>query len=371
MPPTGSEHSALPAPRAERREGRVRDGGRRLAPRQRSTSRGWRCRTASSSTSRTSALVISELGLSAEDGASYICVLGRPAARAAERHEGRADGRRLRFRVAGDPARPAWKIDGFFLLVSNRDAELPDRGGRLLHRAGDRRHARARVRLHREARVQGRTDDVHDRRRPDRRRPAATADGEFDYLLVQAFFKATIGPLGGFELTGLRVLYARNMLPKLNDVDRESRELRYYRWYRESDPLTVPGDRRLAAWRAEKDSWAFGVGASASFAGARQGRRARASSCSASRARARRACCGRPRCSRSRTPRPIGFAALEVDRHNDRTSLLARRRRSARARSSRARRPGWTASASSPGRSSSRTTRTRSRSGASPTRTHG
>ena len=56
------------------------------------------------------------------------------------------------------------------------------------------------------------------------------------------------------------------MLPKLAALDRESRDLRYYSWYKNSNPLTVTGDRRLAMWRADRGSWAFGVGAGASVA---------------------------------------------------------------------------------------------------------
>ena len=83
--------------------------------------------------------------------------------------------------------------------------------------------------------------------------------------MFQAFYVGTIGPLAAFELTGARALYARNMLPALREVDREARELRYLKWYQDTNPLTVPGDRRLAAWRPEKGSWALGVGASASL----------------------------------------------------------------------------------------------------------
>ena len=77
--------------------------------------------------------------------------------------------------------------------------------------------------------------------------------------MFQAFYVGAIGPLAAFELTGARALYARNMLPALREVDREARELRYLKWYQDTNPLTVPGDRRLAAWRPEKDSWTLGV----------------------------------------------------------------------------------------------------------------
>ena len=64
----------------------------------------------------------------------------------------------------------------------------------------------------------------------------------------------------------MRVLFARDMQPKLTPANDEAHELRYYNWYKATNPVTVTGDRRLAAWQPQKDSWALGIGLSASLA---------------------------------------------------------------------------------------------------------
>ncbi len=145
--------------------------------------------------------------------------------------------------------------------------------------------------------------------------------GQFDYFMFQAFYVGAIGPLAAFELTGARALYARNMLPALREVDREARELRYLKWYQDTNPLTVPGDRRLAAWRPEKDSWTLGVEASASLPGlgkvveltvfallVRGGSEKGLLIVAEVRALG--------------SNRPFGYAAIEFDQANDRTSFM-------------------------------------------------
>jgi len=89
---------------------------------------------------------------------------------------------------------------------------------------------------------------------------------EFDYFMFQIFFRGSV-TISWFELRGARVLFANNMQPKLGPVDREGQSLRYFNWYKSTNPINVPGDRRLAAWQARKGSWSLGIGVSASIAG--------------------------------------------------------------------------------------------------------
>ena len=157
-------------------------------------------------------------------------------------------------------------MDGFFLLARNRDASVVLEARRLLHRAGDRGHrARASSASPGRSRWKAGTKSYKlgaDLLVGERSDPS----GEFDYFMIQAYFRATIGPLGAWEFTGARFLFARNMVPKLSALDLQSRDLRYYRWYKEqNNPLTIPGDRRLASWRPEPDAWALGFGASGSL----------------------------------------------------------------------------------------------------------
>ena len=264
-------------------------------------------------------LIISELGIRAEDGASYLSFSGglgfeQPAGIAAA-----ITVKGLRFRVAGNPDAPSTKLDGFFLVV--RGPSFAGEGGG----------------YYRELTVGG--VDVSElgfsvsltlTLAPGKRYvfgvdgivgDASGPTGQFDYFMFQAYYVGAIGPLAAFELTGARALYARNMLPALREVDREARELRYLKWYQDTNPLTVPGDRRLAAWRPEKDSWTLGVGASASLPGlgkvveltvfalvVRGGSEKGLLIVAEVRALG--------------SNRPFGYAAIEFDQRNDRVSFM-------------------------------------------------
>lgn len=208
-------------------------------------------------------LIISELGIRAEDGASYLSFSGGLGFEQPSGIEAAITVKGLRFRVAGNPDAPSTKLDGFFLVV--RGPSFAGEGGgyyRELTVGGVEVSelgfsvALALTLAPGKRYVFGVDGIVGD---------ASGPTGEFDYFMFQAFYVGAIGPLAAFELTGARALYARNMLPALREVDREARELRYLKWYQDTNPLTVPGDRRLAAWRPDKGSWALGVGASASL----------------------------------------------------------------------------------------------------------
>jgi hypothetical protein len=210
-------------------------------------------------------LLIYELGLSAEDGATYVSFSGGVLIKRPAGLDGGVTVKRLRFRVAGDETLPRTKLDGFFIFFSNADKSVEiQAGGYYTEQQVDGTVVRE-IGLTGTAGFTFGPDKYKvglDLLLGDSRSPALS----FDYLMAQAFYKGTFPAPGGFEITGARVLYARNMVPKLTPVDSESRELRYYRWYKESnDPLTVPGDRRLASWRAEDDAWALGGGLSASM----------------------------------------------------------------------------------------------------------
>lgn len=208
--------------------------------------------------------IFSELGLVAEEGASYFSFSGGLMIDLPSGFAGGLTVRRLRFRVAGDETRPPFKLDGFFLFVKAPTFQI-EAGGYFTQ--GQVNGTRVRefgltgtlgLKLGVRDYVFGVDLIVGNRTSPTE---------AFDYFMIQAFFRGEIGPIGYFALTGARVLYASNMLPKLNAVDRESRDLRYFSWYKSSNPLTVPGDRRLASWRADRGSWAFGIGAGASISG--------------------------------------------------------------------------------------------------------
>lgn len=211
----------------------------------------------------TFAIIIQEIGLIAESGASYLSFTAGLAIQMPSGFYGEVIVRRLRFRVAGNPDAPFFKLDGFFGRIISSTVKIEFGGYFTDTQEGDT-----------QIRELGLTGTVGfslsgieylfglDLLIGNRKSPLEA----FDYFMFQTFFRGQI-IIAWFELRGVRVLFANNMQPKLEPVDRDSRDLRYFTWYKSSNPLTVGGDRRLAAWQAKNDAWAFGIGVSCSIAG--------------------------------------------------------------------------------------------------------
>jgi hypothetical protein len=208
-------------------------------------------------------LVIQELGMRAENSATYFSFSGGLLIHIPSGFKGAFLVKRLRFRVSGNAGAPPVKVDGFFLSIETSvvffevggyytETRTPDLFVREFGLTGTVRFTAGGVEY-----TFGLDFLIGH---------SETAIETFDYLFAQAFFKASI-PIAMVELYSIRVLFARNMKPLLDPADKESRELRYYTWYKHNDPLLVPGDRRLAGWVARNDSLAFGLGASVSFSG--------------------------------------------------------------------------------------------------------
>jgi hypothetical protein len=208
-------------------------------------------------------LILQEIALVSESGASYLSFSGGLGVKVPSGCEVAFTVRRLRFRVAGDATAPPFKLDGFFFML-RAPALYIEAGGYYTETTTSGVTVRE----------FGLTGTIAFR--------AAGADQmfgldliigsvrgaaeNFEYMMVQIFFRGTI-PISLAELRGVRVLFARNMQPRLATVNPGARELRYFNWYRGTNPLLVPGDRRLAAWGPRNDAWALGLGAAASFAG--------------------------------------------------------------------------------------------------------
>lgn len=211
-------------------------------------------------------IVVQEIGISAEQGASYFSVTAGLLVKLPSGFEGGAGVTRLRFRIAGDPSRPSWKLDGFWLRAKG-PTFLLEAGGYFTDLVVDDTHVREfgfsgtfGIKLQAVEWVFG-LDLIVGKRET----PAAAPTESFGYFMVQVFFRGSI-PIAWFELRGARVLFSDNMRPKLAPADPSSRDLRYFNWYRNSNPIDVPGDRRLAAWQAENEAWSFGIGVGASIA---------------------------------------------------------------------------------------------------------
>ena len=207
-------------------------------------------------------IVVQELGVVAEQGASYFSVTAGLLIKLPSGFEGGAGVRRLRFRIAGDASRPSWKLDGFWVLAKGPTFLLEVGGFFTDELVGDTRvkefgfTGTLGLKLQAVEWVFGLDLLAGERQSPSE---------SFKYLMMQFFFRGSIA-IAWFELRGARVLFSANMRPKLEPADPSSRDLRYFNWYRNSDPISVPGNRRLAAWQAEHDAWSFGVGVGASIA---------------------------------------------------------------------------------------------------------
>lgn len=262
-------------------------------------------------------IIIQEIGISAEQGATYFSITAGLLLKLPSGFEGGAGVRRLRFRIAGDPSRPSWKLDGFFVHAKGPTFLLEAGGFFTDQKVGDTRvqefgfTGTLGLKLQAVEWIFGLDVLVGNRESPTER---------FKYFMLQVFFRGSI-PIAWFELRGARVLFSDNMRPKLQPTDPSSRDLRYFNWYRGSNPIDVPGDRRLAAWQAENESWSFGIGVGASIAqlgkvvelglfvlglgGPVEG--------------------GVLIVAELRllsSPKPVGYAAIEWDGKNDRFSLL-------------------------------------------------
>ena len=208
-------------------------------------------------------LVIQELGVTAEEGATYLMFSGGILLAPQAGWSVIFLLKRLRIRIRGPESAPPFKLDGFFLSIKTAVFQVEVGGYYLV----TREPALTREEL-------GLTGSIFFEVAGKQwglsidflRGHVVTPAADFTYLFAQLVVRGSIF-IYAVELVGIRVLYANNMKPKLQPLDREARDLRYFRWYRENDPLTVPGDRRLAAWESRNDSWAFGAGFSISFAG--------------------------------------------------------------------------------------------------------
>lgn len=208
-------------------------------------------------------IIIEEFGLIAESGASYLSFSGGLGVDLPSGFSGSLVFRRLRFRVQGNPNAPFFKLDGIFIALRFSSMLRIEAGGYYT----EKQIGPATVR---EFGLTGTAafelSGVGYLFALDILSGSVTSPAEsFDYFMFQIVFRGSV-PIAWFELRGVRVLFARTMQPKLQPANAEAYELRYYNWYKATNPINVPGDRRLAAWQAQKDSWALGIGVGASFA---------------------------------------------------------------------------------------------------------
>lgn len=89
----------------------------------------------------------------------------------------------------------------------------------------------------------------------------------FKYRMF-GFKLAFIPAVGGLDLYNIRLMAANNLAPNLAPPDASEQNLRIFKWYKgATEPLGVPADRKMNAWKPQEDSFAFGIGTGGAFAG--------------------------------------------------------------------------------------------------------
>jgi hypothetical protein len=81
----------------------------------------------------------------------------------------------------------------------------------------------------------------------------------FSYFLIAA----SVGgiPLGATRLLQVRVLFADDMMPRLEPPDDQGQQMRLFRWFKANgNALSLPLDRKLTSWAPQNDALAVGVG---------------------------------------------------------------------------------------------------------------
>jgi len=170
--------------------------------------------------------------------------------------------RRLRFLIGGNPNAPGWLLDGMSLSLKlsrfsitgfGMISEFTEAGheykefgfGIQVEFDAIAKHFLIGMQLF-YGQVRGPTDN-------------------FTYWLFGFQFSPI--PIGTFELVNIRMLLAGNMIPNLPPPDGYAQNMRLFRWYKDSGnaAITIPPNRKLAAWIAKDDSFAAGLGAGLSL----------------------------------------------------------------------------------------------------------
>ncbi len=205
-------------------------------------------------------IIIQEIGLLAEQGATYLSITAGVDTPLPAKLHGSIVLKRARFETSGVAEAPAFLLDGFFMRLQ-RNAFLIEAGGFYSQRTeGD-----VKVRefgLSGSVQFQvGETDYglTLDLLVGSIRSPTE----HFRYFMAQAIYRSVI--LGSFEIRNVRLLFANNLQPNLGPADAAAGTLRYYNWHKQTNPLSVPGDRRLSGWKPQESAWTIGVGCGASL----------------------------------------------------------------------------------------------------------
>ncbi|HEX3532049.1 MAG TPA: hypothetical protein VH988_33740, partial [Thermoanaerobaculia bacterium] len=167
--------------------------------------------------------------------------------------------RRLRFRTNDDSTQPTFKLDGLFLnlhfgtvliqgfgyIRDDQDAEWA------VHEWG----FGVKVQFN----ATGMTFLVAAELVKGTRQQIADPTNKFDYFLASLLLGYL--PAGPYSLYDIRLLLAENMAPNLTDEFHDGQGMALLKWHQNpNNALTMPRNRTLAGWIAERDALSFGVG---------------------------------------------------------------------------------------------------------------
>lgn len=201
------------------------------------------------------AVVLQEVGLVADSGATYFSFSGGIIVDLAT-FDGGLVVKRARFRLTDHPSAPFFKLDGIFAILKMPRIEI-EAGGYFTDTTIDDKRVQE---FGLAGRIKLDFPVIKMEIALDLMIGEVTSQTErFKYFMFQVAMEGAI-PVWSFELRSIRVLFARNVIPKLSQFDAKSGDMRYFNWYRSTDPLKVSGDRRLAAWRPTDDAIAAGLG---------------------------------------------------------------------------------------------------------------
>jgi hypothetical protein len=205
-------------------------------------------------------IIIQEIGLLAEQGATYLSITAGVDTPLPKQLRGSVVLKRARFKIKGLADAPRFLLDGFFVSLKSSKVRIEAGGFYTDKTEGD-------VRV-REFGLSGSVhftcgNTSHGLSLDLLIGSIRTSTEHFRYFMAQALYRSIL--LASFELRNIRLLFANNLQPKLQPADAAAGELRYYNWHRQTNPLFVPGDRRVSGWKPEDSAWTFGVGCGASL----------------------------------------------------------------------------------------------------------
>lgn len=210
---------------------------------------------------------IDEMGIVTENnGGQYFLISGGfPFLEAGDNNNG-IFFHRLRFRIAGNESAPGWLLDG--LTLGAKIGVVQFSGTGMISEFNREGHDYREFGFGVEAGFSALDKDFLLAMQIFKGRISGPTNN-FSYWLFAFKLSAGLPIASGFEIYNLSLLAARNMTPVLDAPDPDGQQMRLFKWYKANpNGLMMPLNRILGAWKPVDESFAWGVGARTSTAGA-------------------------------------------------------------------------------------------------------